>query len=109
MGLVRHVFNSDAISKLRGFVGIGHTRYSTSAKSEHINCQPFVVHSMHGSLAVAHNGELVNASSLRTQVHFLFCFICCHSDHVVDIAIIILLQRHEANYHSVGKIQIKLP
>lgn len=75
MGLVRHVFSSDAISKLRGFVGIGHTRYSTSAKSEHINCQPFVVHSMHGSLAVAHNGELVNASSLRKQVNYFVLFL----------------------------------
>lgn len=70
MGLVRHVFSSDAINKLKGYLGIGHTRYATTAKSEHVNCQPFVVHSMHGSLSVAHNGELVNAASLRQQVHY---------------------------------------
>lgn len=68
MGLVKHVFNPDSVSKLRGWLGIGHNRYSTSAKSEQINCQPFVVHSMHGALAVAHNGELVNAAKLRKQV-----------------------------------------
>lgn len=68
MGLVKHVFTIDTITKMKGYLGIGHTRYSTSAKSEHVNCQPFVVHSMHGSLAVAHNGELVNAGSLRQQV-----------------------------------------
>ncbi|KAJ8980384.1 hypothetical protein NQ317_009378 [Molorchus minor] len=67
MGLVKHVFNNDHISKLNGSLGIGHTRYSTSARSEQVNTQPFVVHSMHGSLAVAHNGELVNAASLRKQ------------------------------------------
>lgn len=68
MGLVKHVFSKETIGKLTGYIGIGHTRYSTSAKSEHVNCQPFVVHSMHGSLAIAHNGELVNAASLREQV-----------------------------------------
>lgn len=71
MGLVKHVFNNHSISGLRGTLGIGHTRYSTSAKSEQVNCQPFVVHSMHGALAVAHNGELVNASTLRKQVQSL--------------------------------------
>ncbi|KAG5893456.1 hypothetical protein JTB14_012173 [Gonioctena quinquepunctata] len=68
MGLVKHVFNNDHISKLKGPLGIGHTRYSTSARSEQLNCQPFVVHSMHGAVAVAHNGELVNAAILRQQV-----------------------------------------
>lgn len=68
MGLVRNVFGGDNLAKLQGSMGIGHTRYSTSAASERINCQPFVVHSMHGSLAVAHNGELVNKSSLRKTV-----------------------------------------
>ncbi|CAH0548614.1 unnamed protein product [Brassicogethes aeneus] len=80
MGLVKHVFNNDCISKLKGTLGIGHTRYSTSAKSEPINCQPFVVHSMHGSLAVAHNGELVNASTLRQQVLKRGVGLSTHSD-----------------------------
>nr|CAI5832673.1 unnamed protein product [Callosobruchus analis] len=68
MGLVKHVFTSDSIAKLKGKIGIGHNRYSTSAKSEQVNCQPFVVYSMHGALAVAHNGELVNKGALRKQV-----------------------------------------
>lgn len=51
-----------------GNLGIGHTRYSTSAGSEEVNCQPFVVHSAHGALAVAHNGELFNAGRLRRMV-----------------------------------------
>lgn len=72
MGLVRNVFNNDNIKTLKGSLGIGHTRYSTKATSEQVNCQPFVVHSMHGALAVAHNGELVNCASLRKQVNYLF-------------------------------------
>lgn len=75
MGLVRNVYNNENIVKLKGHMGIGHTRYSTSAKSEEINCQPFVVHSMHGSLAVAHNGELVNCLSLRKMVLFIENFL----------------------------------
>ncbi|CAH2068218.1 unnamed protein product, partial [Iphiclides podalirius] len=65
MGLINNIFNDEAMRKLKGNLGIGHTRYSTSAASEEVNCQPFVVHTAHGALAVAHNGELVNCSSLR--------------------------------------------
>lgn len=80
MGLVKHVFSNESISKLTGSLGIGHTRYSTSAKSEQVNCQPFVVHSMHGALAVAHNGELVNAAILRKQVLDRGVGLSTHSD-----------------------------
>ncbi|KAH1017062.1 amidophosphoribosyltransferase isoform X1 [Dendroctonus ponderosae] len=80
MGLVKNVFTNESISQLTGVMGIGHTRYSTSAKSTAINAQPFVVHSMHGSLAVAHNGELVNASTLRKQVLDRGVGLSTHSD-----------------------------
>ncbi|XP_023018672.1 amidophosphoribosyltransferase [Leptinotarsa decemlineata] len=80
MGLVKHVFNNDSITKLKGPLGIGHTRYSTSARSEQLNCQPFVVHSMHGTVAVAHNGELVNAAVLRKQVLGRGIGLSTHSD-----------------------------
>lgn len=71
MGMISNIFNDEAIRKLKGSIGIGHTRYSTSAASEEVNCQPFVVHTAHGALAVAHNGELVNCDSLRRQVCLL--------------------------------------
>lgn len=80
MGLVKNVFNRDIISKLKGTLGIGHTRYATSAASVAINCQPFVVHSMHGSLATAHNGELVNSASLRKMVLDRGVGLSTHSD-----------------------------
>lgn len=68
MGMINNIFNDETMKKLQGNLGIGHTRYSTSAASEEVNCQPFVVHTAHGALAVAHNGELVNTESLRKMV-----------------------------------------
>lgn len=62
-----------------GNLGIGHTRYSTSAGSEEVNCQPFVVHSAHGALAVAHNGELFNAGRLRRMVNTYYFINLCFS------------------------------
>lgn len=68
MGLVNQVFQEQQIKSLPGYMGIGHTRYSTAGASELLNCQPFVVDTIHGRMAVAHNGELVNAKALRKRV-----------------------------------------
>uniref|UniRef100_A0A8C6S6B5 Amidophosphoribosyltransferase n=1 Tax=Neogobius melanostomus TaxID=47308 RepID=A0A8C6S6B5_9GOBI len=69
MGLVSTAFPPEALMKLRhGNLGICHTRYSTTGISELQNCQPFVVDTLHGKIAVAHNGELVNAQALRKKV-----------------------------------------
>lgn len=80
MGMINHIFNDDAMRKLKGNLGIGHTRYSTSASSEEVNCQPFVVHTAHGAMAVAHNGELVNCESLRRNVLERGVGLSTHSD-----------------------------
>ncbi|XP_014673592.1 PREDICTED: amidophosphoribosyltransferase-like [Priapulus caudatus] len=69
MGLVNQVFTEETLQvKLKGNLGVGHTRYSTAGGSEIGNCQPFVVHTAHGLLAVAHNGELINGGALRRQI-----------------------------------------
>uniref|UniRef100_A0A8C4T4C3 Phosphoribosyl pyrophosphate amidotransferase n=1 Tax=Erpetoichthys calabaricus TaxID=27687 RepID=A0A8C4T4C3_ERPCA len=69
MGLVNTAFQTEDLEKLRsGNLGIGHTRYSTTGVSELQNCQPFVVETLHGKIAVAHNGELVNSQNLRRKV-----------------------------------------
>lgn len=68
MGLVGNIFSEDDIAKLKGNIGIGHTRYSTLGDSDVINIQPFVVESIHGLLAVAHNGELINAMALKNKL-----------------------------------------
>ncbi|KAF5039764.1 amidophosphoribosyltransferase [Sedimentibacter saalensis] len=65
MGLVSDVMTSDVIQRLSGGIAIGHVRYSTSGGSEIENAQPLVVRYKNGTLALAHNGNLVNADSLR--------------------------------------------
>jgi len=65
-GLVSQAFNEMSMMSLKGNLGIGHTRYSTSGGSGCLQlAQPFVVHTAYGTIAVAHNGELVNSSKLR--------------------------------------------
>ncbi|KAL3879046.1 hypothetical protein ACJMK2_031360 [Sinanodonta woodiana] len=68
MGLVSSIFQDEDLAKLRGNMGIGHTRYSTIGCSEMVNIQPFVVETLHGLIAVAHNGELVNAKQLKDKL-----------------------------------------
>ncbi|XP_053962059.1 amidophosphoribosyltransferase [Anastrepha ludens] len=80
MGMISTLFNDESIKKLKGNLGIGHTRYSTSAASEVVNCQPFVVHTLHGAIAVAHNGELVNSESLRRDLLSRGVGLSTHSD-----------------------------
>jgi len=67
MGLVTEVFNDEEVfARLNGgHIGIGHVRYSTSGASEVLNAQPLVVSSRRGEMALAHNGNLVNADTLR--------------------------------------------
>ncbi|MFV1956347.1 MAG: amidophosphoribosyltransferase [bacterium] len=68
MGLVNDIFNEDVLEKLPGDVAIGHNRYSTSGESLPENIQPIAVTYARGGLAVAHNGNLVNAMQLRKDL-----------------------------------------
>ncbi len=68
MGLVSEVFNERTLRDLPGRSALGHTRYSTTGSSSIKNSQPLVVTYAKGSIAVAHNGNLVNAYELRRQL-----------------------------------------
>ncbi len=68
MGLVAQVFTEEDLLGLRGHIAIGHTRYSTTGSSKIYNAQPIIVRSPTCELAVAHNGNLVNASALREEL-----------------------------------------
>lgn len=68
MGLVREVFDESILEKMEGDVAIGHVRYSTSGESYEINAQPLVVNYRKQSIALAHNGNLINAKSLREEL-----------------------------------------
>ncbi len=64
-GLVAQVFTPQNLAPLKGDYAIGHTRYSTTGSSAVRNAQPFLIETQHGPLALAHNGNLVNAAELR--------------------------------------------
>lgn len=69
MGLVREVFNQDSIFKmLDGNIGLGHVRYSTTGDSFAFNAQPLVTQYKGGSIALAHNGNLINALEIREEL-----------------------------------------
>ncbi len=69
MGLVSDVFKQDDIfAKLPGDSAIGHVRYSTAGGNDFKNCQPIMVDYSRGSIAVAHNGNLVNAQEIRNAL-----------------------------------------
>ncbi|HEX7071518.1 MAG TPA: amidophosphoribosyltransferase [Rhodothermales bacterium] len=68
MGHVSEVFNAEVLAKVPGHVAIGHTRYSTTGHSHVSNAQPFLIDCAHGQIAIAHNGNLVNARELRDEL-----------------------------------------
>lgn len=68
VGLVGQVFTPETLAPLVGSHAIGHTRYSTTGAPGPRNAQPFLVETMFGPLAVAHNGNLVNAANLRDEL-----------------------------------------
>jgi amidophosphoribosyltransferase len=68
MGHVNEIFTADRLAHLPGFSAIGHVRYSTSGDSVIKNAQPVAVDYSGGSLAIAHNGNLVNADELRARL-----------------------------------------
>lgn len=65
MGLITEAFSKEGLSKLKGFAGIGHVRYSTSGDTRIENAQPLLSQTKLGSIAMAHNGTLVNADVIR--------------------------------------------
>jgi len=68
MGLVSDVFSEKSLADLRGELAVGHVRYSTTGSSNAKNIQPFLVKSKIGNIAIAHNGNLINALFLRREM-----------------------------------------
>lgn len=68
MGLVSEIFDEEAIADLPGTIALGHTRYSTTGSSNLTNAQPVVAASKRGHLAIAHNGNLVDAMLIRDRL-----------------------------------------
>lgn len=68
MGLVTQVFDEHILKDMRGHISIGHTRYSTTGSSVLRNAQPVVCESSFGTIAIAHNGNLINTAELRAEL-----------------------------------------
>lgn len=68
MGLVSEVFREDTLQSLSGNLGVGHVRYSTTGGTTINNAQPLVLNYIKGTLALAHNGNLVNTTELRNEL-----------------------------------------
>ena len=70
MGLVNEAFTPEILEKLKGDIGVGHVRYSTAGSSTRENAQPLVLNYVKGTLALAHNGNLINAPELRKELEY---------------------------------------
>ena len=90
MGSVADIFTEEVLSKIRGTLAIGHTRYSTAGDSALLNAQPILVQSNKGSIAVAHNGNLTNAQQVRSRLESQGSIFQTNSDTEVIVHLIAL-------------------
>lgn len=67
-GIVYRVFDEESLGNLSGYVGIGHNRYGTTGIQAEINAQPMIEETQWGTIAIAHNGNIINAAFLRSQL-----------------------------------------
>ena len=70
MGLVNEVFSLENLEAMKGDIGVGHVRYSTAGASTRENAQPLVLNYVKGTLALAHNGNLINANELHEELEY---------------------------------------
>ncbi|MFZ0801002.1 MAG: amidophosphoribosyltransferase [Terriglobales bacterium] len=94
MGLVADIFVEEVLAKLHGTLAIGHTRYSTAGDSALLNAQPIMVQSNKGMMALAHNGNLVNAQEIRNTLEGQGSIFQTNSDTEVIVHLIALSKEH---------------
>jgi amidophosphoribosyltransferase len=108
MGHVAEVYTEEKLQMLTGRFAIGHTRYSTAGDSSSSNAQPIVVKSAYGDVALCHNGNLINAVALRTELEEEGAVFQSNSDSEV---ILHLIARADADtlddalVHAIQRIQ----
>jgi amidophosphoribosyltransferase len=93
MGLVADIFGEAALQKLPGNHAIGHTRYSTAGDSALLNAQPILVDCNKGQIAIAHNGNIVNAADVRKRFERNGSIFQTSSD--TEIVLHLIAQSHE--------------
>jgi len=97
MGLVTEIFNEEILKRLQGHISVGHVRYSTTGSSFVTNAQPLSVRFKSGYLALAHNGNLINADELRSELEDKGNIFQTTTDSEVILHLI-------SKYHSLGLI-----
>jgi amidophosphoribosyltransferase len=98
MGHVGEIFTEECLRRLPGTSAIGHVRYSTTGDSSTKNAQPLAVNYAHGSVAVAHNGNLVDAANVRLRLEDQGSIFQGTSD--TEIILHLLARSHEADLPS---------
>ena len=98
MGLVADIFSEDRIKKLPGHMAIGHNRYSTTGESAALNIQPILVNFALGGLAVAHNGNLVNAGILKDELEAYGSIFVMTTD--TEVIVHLIAQSRMATMHE---------
>ena len=108
MGLVSQVFSENALNQLTGHMAIGHNRYSTAGSSTSCNAQPINVGEGDAQLALAHNGNITNASELRRELDDLGYIFKSSTDSEVVANLIIAAPYHdmvERIRYAMGRLQ----
>ncbi len=104
-GLVSDVFDEDRLKGLpEGKFAVGHVRYATTGETTEVNAQPLVIKQVNGQLALCHNGNLVNAASLRRQLELAGNIFHTTSDTEV---IAYLMTKHRLNTPSIEQALIE--
>jgi amidophosphoribosyltransferase len=114
LGLVTQVFDEQKLHGLQGQVAIGHTRYSTTGSSQWSNAQPLVQHGKTRTVALGHNGNLVNADVLRAELRAegtklrgtsdseVIAALIANADAPLDESVAAAMQRLEGAYSVVA-------
>src|SRR3989442_1422157 len=108
MGYVADVYDEDVFAKLKGSNAIGHTRYSTAGESSEGNAQPIVVKCTYGTVALVHNGNLINAVGLREELERQGAIFQSTSDSEVILHLLARSQTHDlldALAETLAKVQ----
>lgn len=95
MGLVPDVFSEDVLRRLTGRTAIGHVRYSTTGGASQRNAQPFIAHFKGRDIALAHNGNLVNAAALRAELENEGAIFATGNDSEVFMHLLVRSLRHK--------------
>lgn len=96
MGLVPDVFSEEILNSLPGKTAIGHVRYSTTGKSSARNAQPLMAHFQGQDIAIAHNGNIVNAAELREELEKKGSIFATGNDSEVFMHLLARSMRHNS-------------